>query len=48
METQTMIAGLIILAALAYVGSLLWKRARSFSRKSACADDCGCGKTRKA
>jgi hypothetical protein len=48
METQTIIAGLIILAALAYVGSLLWKRARSFSRKSECADDCGCGKTRKA
>jgi len=44
MDGQTIAVGLIVLGAAAYVGSLLWKRARSFApKKKACGDDCGCG-----
>ena len=43
MDAQTIVVGLIVLGAAAYVGSLLWKRVRSFLPKKACSDDCGCG-----
>ncbi|MCD9187479.1 MAG: hypothetical protein LUM44_13670 [Pyrinomonadaceae bacterium] len=42
METQTIIAAIIILAALLYVGSMLLKRVKSFSPKKACGNECGC------
>lgn len=42
MDTQTIIVLLIILAAILYAGSSLVRKRRSFSPKSACADDCGC------
>jgi hypothetical protein len=43
MDTQSIAVGLIVFGAAAYVGSLLWKRIRSFAPKKPCADDCGCG-----
>jgi hypothetical protein len=44
MDPQAIVVGLIVLGAAAYVGSLLWKRLRSFApKKAACGDDCGCG-----
>jgi hypothetical protein len=43
MEPQNIVVSLIILGALAYTGSLIWKKAKSFSKKRECASDCGCG-----
>lgn len=44
MDFQNIIVAIIILAALFYVGQMLWRKAKSFSSKSStCAADCGCG-----
>jgi hypothetical protein len=44
MEAQNIIVALIVLAALAYVGQMLWRKAKAFSpKKSSCESDCGCG-----
>lgn len=43
MTFQNIAAFLIILGALGYVGSMLWRKTKSFSPKSGCANDCGCG-----
>lgn len=43
MNIQNIIAALIILGAVAYVANILLKKKRSFSPKSGCANDCGCG-----
>ncbi len=48
MTIQNIIAALIILGALAYTASLVWKKLRAFSPKNGCASGCGCGaKTKK-
>jgi len=47
MTFQNIVAFLIILGALAYVGSMLWRKTKSFSPKSGCASDCGCGSESK-
>ena len=48
MSVQNIVAALIVLGALAYVGSMLLKKFKAFSPKKACGDDCGCGtKTEK-
>jgi len=43
MNTQNIIAAIIILAALAYVGMQVWRKVQSFSTKKSCGSDCGCG-----
>jgi hypothetical protein len=44
MDIQTIIVGLIIFGALAYVGQILFGKLKSFSAKnSSCAANCGCG-----
>ncbi|MGI8494316.1 MAG: FeoB-associated Cys-rich membrane protein [Pyrinomonadaceae bacterium] len=47
MEIQNIIVGLIILAAVFYAVSLAWKKSKSFSAKSSCGNDCGCGEKSK-
>lgn len=43
MDFQNIIVGIAIIAALIYVGLMMWNKAKSFKPKSsACADDCGC------
>jgi hypothetical protein len=43
MDIQTLIVALIFCVALLYVGSILFGKIKSFSAKSNCANDCGCG-----
>ncbi|HEX8367176.1 MAG TPA: FeoB-associated Cys-rich membrane protein [Pyrinomonadaceae bacterium] len=33
---------IIILAAAVYVGQMIWRKAKSASKNSSCAADCGC------
>jgi len=43
---QTLIAGLVVLAALAYVGRRVWRTVlagRTPKDGPGCGDDCGCG-----
>ncbi len=41
---QTLIVGLIVLAALAYVGRRAWRTVLAGrAAKDGCGDDCGCG-----
>lgn len=45
MDAQNIVVALIVLGAVAYVGSLLWKKARAFKpvkKNEACEADCGC------
>lgn len=42
MDTQQIIAIVIVLAALLYVGSMLTKKIKAFSPKKNCGSDCGC------
>lgn len=43
MDTQSIVVGLVILAAFVYAGSIFLRKTRAFSlSKAACADDCGC------
>ncbi|MGE3168190.1 MAG: hypothetical protein AB7G18_04910 [Pyrinomonadaceae bacterium] len=47
MSLQGLVVFLIVLAAIAYVGSISYKKLAAFSPKKACGSDCGCGtKTR--
>jgi hypothetical protein len=43
MNLQFLIVALIVIGALAFAGRGMLKRARSFSAKSDCGVDCGCG-----
>ncbi len=43
MNIQNIIVFLIILAAVFYVGKQVWQKVKSFSGKSSCASNCGCG-----
>ena len=50
MNIQAIITAIIVLAAVAYVGQIVWRKAKSFSAKSGCGADCGCSanpKTRR-
>jgi FeoB-associated Cys-rich membrane protein len=42
MNIQAIIVTIIVLAALAYVGQILWRKTKSFSSKSSCGAGCGC------
>lgn len=41
-DTQTIVAGLIIVGAFAYIGLIALKKVRAFSPKKSCGDNCGC------
>jgi hypothetical protein len=43
MSWQNIVVLLIVLSALGYILSMLWKKTRSFSPKKGCDADCGCG-----
>jgi len=43
MTFQEIIVGVIILLAGVYAGVVVWKKTRTFSPKSGCDADCGCG-----
>jgi hypothetical protein len=43
MDFQTLIVAIIILTALFYVGKIIFVKVKSFSNKSKCGSDCGCG-----
>jgi len=43
MDFQIIVVGIIILFALIYVGFSVGRKIKSFSSKSACGIDCGCG-----
>ncbi|MCY7347699.1 MAG: FeoB-associated Cys-rich membrane protein [Pyrinomonadaceae bacterium] len=43
MNIQTFIVALIVFGACFYVGRIAWKKMKSFSTKSSCGIDCGCG-----
>jgi predicted negative regulator of RcsB-dependent stress response len=42
MDIQVIIVMVVILAAAAYVGLMIWRKAQSASKNSSCAADCGC------
>ena len=42
MDVQTVIVGIIILAAVVYAARMIWKKMRGFSSKAGCATNCGC------
>jgi len=42
MDTQTIIVSVIILAAVIYVGLMIWRKVKSFSPKGVCGSGCGC------
>ena len=42
MNIQAIIVTIIVLAALAYIGQILWRKTKSFSSKSGCDSGCGC------
>jgi hypothetical protein len=46
-DLQTIIVAVILIGAVAYASSMFLRKARGFSRKSACADDCGCSSKSK-
>lgn len=41
-ETQSIIVFLVIGAAAFYFGATYFRKAKSFSSKTSCGDDCGC------
>jgi hypothetical protein len=43
MNLQLVIAAFILFGAIAYASVVFWKKTRSFSAKSGCDADCGCG-----
>jgi hypothetical protein len=43
MDAQLLIVSLILLIAIAFAGRAIYRRTRSFSPKSGCDADCGCG-----
>jgi hypothetical protein len=46
-DLQSIIAVLLIIGAAVYAGTIVLRKTRSFSRKNACADDCGCSSKSK-
>lgn len=48
MDIQTIIAGLIIVIAVAYGARVLLRKTKAFSPRSTCVDDCGCSSKSKA
>jgi len=46
-ELQYIIVGLFVAAALAYAVVTFTRKTRTFSPKSTCENDCGCGGTSK-
>lgn len=42
MDVQNIVVAIIVIAALAYVGQIVWRKTKSFSSKSDCGADCGC------
>jgi len=42
MDFQSIIVAVVILAALFYVGQMIWRKTKAFSSKSSCGADCGC------
>jgi hypothetical protein len=49
MDFQTIAVLLIVLAAMLYAGSQIWRKVKSFAPKtSSCASDCGCSSAAKA
>jgi hypothetical protein len=48
MNIQNIIVGIIILAALFYVGKMVFGKVKSFSGNEACGGDCGCETKSKA
>jgi hypothetical protein len=46
-EVQNIIVAIILIGAFAYAGAMFLRKARGFSKKSACADDCGCSSKSK-
>ncbi len=44
---QGIIAGIIVLSALAYIAVILRRKIRAFSPKKTCGADCGCGGEKK-
>jgi len=42
LEIQNIIAAILLAGAFAYAGTMLWKKARAFSNKGNCGDDCSC------
>lgn len=48
MEIQNIIVGIIIFAALVYVGKMVLGKAKSFSGNESCGSDCGCETKSKA
>jgi hypothetical protein len=48
MDIQTIIVAIVILLAFLYVGKIVLGKVKSFSPKSSCASDCGCGTKAKA
>jgi len=47
MDVQIIIVGIIILFALIYIGVSVGRKIKSFSSKSPCGIDCGCGTSTK-
>jgi FeoB-associated Cys-rich membrane protein len=47
MNWQNIVVLLIVASALAYIGSMLWKKTKSFSPKAGCDADCGCSSKAK-
>lgn len=43
MDIQTIIVAIIIFIALTYVGKMIFDKLKSFSTKSDCGNNCGCG-----
>jgi len=43
MDFQIVIVAIIVFVALAYVGRRILHKTKSFSSKSSCGADCGCG-----
>jgi hypothetical protein len=43
MNLQIFLVAFIVFGAIAYAGTIFWKKTRSFSPKSGCDADCGCG-----
>jgi len=48
MNFQNVIVAVIILAACFYIGRMIWRKTKSFSSKSSCGSDCGCGEKQKS
>jgi hypothetical protein len=47
MNIQEIFVLAFVAAAVIYVASMIYKKARSFSPKKGCADDCGCSSAAK-